>query len=142
MKQQSNLIQNLCIGAILICVLVVGYIFLKPNGQTENRVQNISGLAPVVEGKQLIQMKVLSVSYEPNYFKVKVGVPVKWEITPSGSPGCASGALIARGLIDGPVYLNPNAGQVTTAEFTPQTAGEYTFSCPMGMVKGKIVVVN
>ncbi len=107
--------------------------------QSQN--QSASGLAPVVDGKQLMQMTVKAISYEPNSFKVKVGVPVRWEITSSGQPGCDSGAIIARGLFD-PVYLNPNEGQVTVKEFTPQSAGTYTFTCPMGMVRGTIEVVN
>ena len=71
--------------------------------------------------------------YNPNYFKVKVGVPVRGEITSSGEPGCDSGSMIANGLLDGAVYLNPNAGQVTVKEFTPQSVGTYKFTCPMGM---------
>jgi plastocyanin domain-containing protein len=141
MKQQGKLIQNLCIGAIVICVLISAYIILKPNNQPGKSTQSTSGLAPIVDGKQLIQMKVFSVSYDPNTFTVKAGVPVRWEITSSGQPGCDSGEVVAQGLMN-PVYLNPNAGEVTVAEFTPQNPGEYTFSCPMGMTRGKIVVVN
>ena len=46
-----------------------------------------------------------------------------------------------RGLIE-PLYLNPNSGQVTVKEFTPKAPGTYRFSCPMGMVRGVIEVVN
>jgi len=86
-------------------------------------------------------MTVNAARYSPNYFKVKAGIPVSWQITSSGEPGCDSGEVITRGLTD-PIYLNPNQGQVTTAEFTPQTPGTYQFSCPMGMVRGTIEVVN
>ena len=141
MKQKSNLITYLSIGAIIASVLVAGYIILKPNNQTGNQAQNVDGLAPMVDGKHVLAMTVKAVSYSPNYFKVKVGVPVKWEITSSGEPGCDAGQLIARGLMD-PVYLNPNQGEVTVKEFTPQSAGKYTFSCPMGMVRGTLEVVN
>jgi len=137
---QNKLIQTGSIVVIIICVLVVGYIFLKPN-QSGNQSQGASGLVPMVNGKQVIQMAVKSVSYSPNYFKVKVGVPVSWQITSSGEPGCDSGEVVANGLTN-PIYLNPNQGQVTTAEFTPQTPGTYQFSCPMGMVRGTIEVVN
>ncbi len=137
---QSKLIQTGSIIVIIICVLVMGYIFLKPN-QSGNQNQTVSGLVPMVDGKQVVAMTVKAVSYSPNYFKVKVGVPVKWEITSSGEPGCDSGAVVANGLTD-TIYLNPNTGQVTTKEFTPTQTGKYTFACTMGMVRGTIEVVN
>ena len=136
---QNKLIQNGSIVVIIICVLVVGYIFLKPNNQSGN--QSASGLAPMVNGKQVITMTVKSVSYSPNSFTVKARVPVSWQITSSGEPGCDSGEIVANGLTN-PIYLNPNQGQITTAEFTPQTPGTYQFSCPMGMTRGTIQVVN
>lgn len=140
MKQNKS-IQYISIAVIVVAVLISGYVILKPKTQTGSQSQDVSGLAPMVDGKQVIAMTVKAVSYNPNYFKVKVGVPVRWEITSSGEPGCDSGQLIANGLID-PVYLNPNQGQVTVKEFTPQNAGTYKFSCPMGMVRGTLEVVN
>lgn len=138
---KNKLIQTGSITAIIVCVLVVGYIFLNPNNQSANQSQSASGLVPMVSGKQVIKMTVKSVSYSPNYFKVKAGVPISWQITSSGEPGCDSGEVIARGLTD-PIFLNPNQGQVTTTEFTPQSPGTYQFSCPMGMTRGTIEVVN
>ncbi len=107
----------------------------------QNENQNVSGLAPVIDGVQVVKMTVLASNYDPNYFKVKVGIPVRWEITSSGQPSCASGSVIARGLVD-TIYLNPNAGQVTVKEFVPQKIGQYLFSCSMGMIRGTIDVVN
>ena len=117
-------------------------VFVFNSNQGQNQNQNVSGLAPVIDGKQVIKMTVFSVKYSPDYFKVKAGVPVRWEITSSGQPGCASGMVIANGLVNGPIYLNPNAGQVAIAEFTPKNAGTYKFTCSMGMVKGTIEAVN
>lgn len=134
--------QPLLIIIIIACVGISGYLILAPKSQSNNQSQTISGLAPVVDGKQVLAMTVKSVSYSPNSFKVKAGVPVKWEITSSGEPSCDSGAVVSNLLPNGTVYLNPNAGQVTVAEFTPQSAGTYKFSCTMGMVRGTIEVVN
>ncbi|OGZ64260.1 MAG: hypothetical protein A3A98_02665 [Candidatus Staskawiczbacteria bacterium RIFCSPLOWO2_01_FULL_40_39] len=142
MNQKNNLIPYLSIGAIIVTALISGYIILKPNDQTGNQTQNANGLAPIVNGKQVIQMTVKAVSYSPNFFKVKAGVPVRWEITSSGQPGCASGAIFSSILPNGSVYLNPNQGQVTLAEFTPQSPGTYRFSCSMNMAKGTIEVAN
>lgn len=138
---QSRIIQVTCITAIVAAVIISGYVLLKPKEQTTSQTQNIGGLAPMVEGKQLLQMTVYAVQYSPNSFKVKAGVPVRWEITSSGQPGCASGVVIANGLTD-PIYLNPKQGQVVVAEFTPQGPGTYRFSCSMNMVRGIIQVIN
>ena len=75
----------------------------------------------------------------PNYFKVKVRIPVRWEITASNSLGC-NGAIISSKLFDGAVDLTP--GQVSVKEFTPQNAGTFGFSCTMGMIRGTMEVVN
>lgn len=138
-KRKSNIVPTISIIVIIGAVLISGYILLNPSKQAGS--QSAAGLAPMVDGKQLLQMTVRSVSYSPNSFTVKAGVPVRWEITSSGEPGCDSGEMVANGLTD-PVYLNPNQGQVTVKEFTPQTPGTYRFSCPMGMVRGTIEVVN
>lgn len=99
----------------------------------------IEGLAPVVGGKQILKMEASAQGYKPNYFKVKVGLPVRWEITDSGTSGCTN-AIISRGLFEGEIRLTP--GQVSVKEFTPQKPGRYKFSCWMGMVTGVIEVVD
>lgn len=139
---QSKVIQVVSITVIAAAILISGYILLKPKGQTTLQNQNIEGLAPMVDGKQVIKTTVLAVSYNPNYFKVKAGVPVKLEATSSGEPGCDSGVMVSKLFPDGSLYLNPDKGQVAIKEFTPQSTGKYTFSCPMGMVRGTIEVVN
>src|SRR3989344_8060016 len=107
----QNKFNPFLVAAIVALVLIAGYILLSPNKQAESQSQNqnnnTDGPTPLVNGKQLLQMTVQSVRYNPSYFKVKTGVPVRWEISSSGQPGCASGAVIANGLVDGPIYLNP-----------------------------------
>ena len=96
-------------------------------------------MAPIVDGKQVIQMTATGSADSPNYFKVKVGIPVRWEITASNSLGC-NGAIISNRLFDGAINLTP--GQVSVKEFTPQASGIYAFSCTMGMIRGTIEVIN
>lgn len=136
---KNKLVPLISISLIIVSVLISGYILLGPNKQVAS--QDISGLVPMVDGKQVIQMMVFGTRYDPGNFKVKAGIPVRWEITSSGQPGCASGAVIARGLVD-PIYLNPTQGQIAVAEFTPQKPGIYRFSCTMNMVRGTIEVIN
>ncbi len=98
-----------------------------------------NGLAPIVNGKQVLAMTATGSEDSPNYFKVKAGVPVRWEITAGSSLGC-NGAIISGKLFDGAIDLTP--GQLSVKEFTPQTAGTFGFSCTMGMIRGTIEVIN
>ena len=96
-------------------------------------------LPPIINGKQVIKMKASSYGYEPNYFKVKVGVPVRWEIEDVGTSGCTN-AIISKGFFPDAIPLTP--GQTSVKEFTPTKAEKYKFSCWMGMVSGIIEVVD
>lgn len=136
---------------LLGAVLISGFIFFgngateAPQASSEPTNQKVAGAnasgntAPVVEGKQLLKMQASSRGYSPNSFRVKVGVPVRWEITDTGTGGCTN-AVIAPELFEGQIALTP--GQVSVKEFTPSKAGTYIFSCWMGMITGRIEVVN
>lgn len=97
------------------------------------------GLPPIVNGKQVIKMQASASGYKPNYFKVRTGFPVRWEITDTGTSGCTN-AVISRSLFDGAIQLTP--GKTSVKEFTPTKAGKYKFSCWMGMISGTIEVVD
>ena len=84
-------------------------------------------------------MDASSRGYSPNYFKVRVGIPVRWEITDKGTSGCTN-AIISKSLFEGEILLTP--GQTSIKEFTPEKPGKYKFSCWMGMVSGTIEVVD
>ncbi len=99
---------------------------------------NASDLPEVVDGKQVIKMDATSYSYSPDYFKIKKGIPVRWEITNKGAQGCTN-SLIAPDLFDGNVILSLN--KTTAKEFTPEKTGTFWFSCSMGMVTGTIDVI-
>ncbi len=100
---------------------------------------NEDGLPPIVDGKQVIKMDAFASGYQPNYFKVKAGIPVRWEIKDAGTSGCTN-AVISQGLFQGAVNLT--VGQTSIKEFTPAKAGKYKFSCWMGMISGIIEVVG
>lgn len=98
-----------------------------------------NGLPPIVGGKQILKMTASSRGYNPNYLRIRAGVPVRWEITDTGTSGC-TGAIISR-LFKGTIELTP--GTISVKEFTPpETAGKYRFSCWMGMVTGIIEIVD
>lgn len=106
--------------------------------QIEPRVAD-KDLPSIVNGRQVIKMEASSSGYSPNKFKVRADVPVRWEITDTGTSGCTN-AIIAKSLFEGEISLTP--GQTSVQEFTPKKAGKYKFSCWMGMVTGTIEVVN
>jgi len=97
------------------------------------------GFPPVVNGKQILKMEAFASGYQPNYFKVKAGILVRWEITDRGTSGCTN-AIISKSLFEGQIDLKP--GEVSIKEFTPSTPGKYKFSCWMGMISGVIEVVD
>lgn len=111
----------------------------RTSTQTATTQNDQSGLPPIVNGEQLIKMDATSNGYSPNYFKVRVGVPVRWEITDKGTSGCTN-AVISKGLFPDQIPLTNS--QVSVKEFTPQKIGKYKFSCWMGMISGVIEVVD
>ncbi len=119
---------------------VLGFTGISLNlGQSQTVGASAKGLPQIINGKQVVKMEASASGYNPNYIRVKVGVPVRWEITDTGTSGCTN-AVISKSLFDGPITLTP--GQVSIKEFTPDKPGKYRFSCWMGMVNGTIEVVN
>jgi len=90
-------------------------------------------------GVQVLKMGASGRGYSPSNLKVKVNVPVRWEIAASSGLGC-NNAIIANGLFEGKIPLTP--GETSVKEFTPTQTGTYRFSCWMGMIRGTIEVTN
>ena len=116
---------------------VIGASSLSDLGSASNQYPVVSSQNQ--DDAQIIKMTASFAGYEPNYFKVKAGVPVRWEINVKDVSGCTN-AVIARGLFDGEIELTP--GEIAVKEFVPQKTGRYKFSCWMGMVSGIIEVTN
>lgn len=103
-----------------------------------NQAEN-SNLPEIVNGKQILKMDAFSYKYKPSRLKVRVDIPVRWEITDKGTSGCTN-AVMSRGLFDGEIKLTK--GKTAVKEFTPKKVGKYKFSCWMGMISGVIEVVD
>ncbi|MDO9028127.1 MAG: sulfite exporter TauE/SafE family protein, partial [Candidatus Roizmanbacteria bacterium] len=102
--------------------------------------QNNKGTASNVKienGKQIINMAVVSGGYVPNYFIVKKGIPVKWVIDGKNVFGC-QGYFVVPSL---GIQKALNEGE-NIFEFTPKEIGNINFSCGMGMYRGRIEVLN
>ncbi len=85
-------------------------------------------LVPIVDGKQIVEMKVFGLDYYPSEFTLRKGVPVEWRVDGTEAIGCAQ------------ILSIPNMGITTrlqrginVIEFTPQRAGNLRFTCSMGM---------
>ena len=100
---------------------------------------NQAALPPVVNGKHVLYIEASASGYSPNRLKVRLGVPVSWQIENTGASSC-TGAIKADTLFTGQVQLTP--GQTTVQEFTQNKIGRFRFSCWMGMVNGYIDVVD
>ncbi|MEK7083476.1 MAG: sulfite exporter TauE/SafE family protein, partial [Patescibacteria group bacterium] len=72
--------------------------------------------AEIVDGKQIIDMRVVGLDYSPNRFTVAQGIPVEWRIDGSQAEGCAQVVSVPKlGIVK---YLSPSAPTVIT--FTPK----------------------
>lgn len=92
--------------------------------------------AQVAENVQTAELKISGGEYQPAAISVRQGVPLQLHVTRDEKPGCGDVLAIPSQNISRPIPVN----QVTTIEFTPQTAGDLEFTCGMNMMRGKIVV--
>lgn len=88
-------------------------------------------------GIQEATINVLPTGYSPNYIQVKVGIPVKLNLSTSKGLGCTSIFRIPQlGITKSLV----ETGQATV-QFTPTQRGKLTWTCSMGMYYGTIEVI-
>ncbi|MDR1087979.1 MAG: sulfite exporter TauE/SafE family protein [Coriobacteriales bacterium] len=98
------------------------------NGTAESAVQ-------IVDGRQIINSTLAPGRYPD--IAVEAGVPVTWHIdAPEGSiNGCNNRMLIQEYGIEYAFTTGENI-----IEFTPATAGNVSYTCWMGMIRGNIAV--
>ena len=94
------------------------------------------GQETVVEGDvQVVTMTADYRGYTPSTFRVKQGVPVRWEINATQITGCTDEIIVPDLGIRKPLEMGINI-----IEFVPEEVGTIGFSCWMGMVRGKFIV--
>lgn len=116
----------------LALVGVSGNVFSDKNSVGIN---NIKDQAKADSPVQVIEMHVTSAGFAPNTLHIKKNVPVKWVIKGDNITGCTNKIIvptlgISQGLLSGDNVVN----------FIPDKLGEISFSCWMGMVRGKFIV--
>ena len=89
----------------------------------------ISDNVKLVDGVQVVEMKVEGLEYYPANFEIVEGVPVRWIVDGSKAQGCAQVLTVPSiGLTK---FIGGTEPKVL--EFTPETTGQIRFSCSMGM---------
>ena len=100
-------------------------------------VSSETGIAKI-EGKvQVVSTSILSDSYPP--ILVQKGIPVQWTInaTAENFNECNNAIIIPKFNMEKKLQIGK-----TFIEFTPEEAGNIGYSCWMGMIKSKIIVVD
>lgn len=92
----------------------------------------------LIDGKQVVRMRVKGLRYEPAQIRVRAGVPVEWRINGSQAAGCAQILTMPAAGIE--EYLPQSGEKVIT--FMPERAGRMAFTCGMGMTDGAFLVVE
>ena len=87
-------------------------------------------VSQIVDGKQVVKMKVSGYAYSPNQFTAIQGVPVEWQIDGREAAGC--GRVLVMPTLGISKYLSPQ--RITTITFTPNETGNIPFNCSMGMM--------
>lgn len=117
--------------AVLVAgVLLIGLILWYFFGERERTVAEEG-----VGGVQEVKITVKG-GYSPDLIVVKRGRPVRLDFYRDETASCSEEVIfgdfgIARAL---PAF------KTTPIEFTPDKAGEFTFTCGMNMLRGKLVV--
>jgi len=91
----------------------------------------------MINGFQSITTYANDNGYEPNYFIIEKGKTVKWVIRGEAVNSCNNEIVIPALSITQEIKEGFNL-----IEFTPEEVGELNFSCWMGMLDGKFVVVD
>jgi uncharacterized protein len=94
-------------------------------------------IAEIKDNEQVVTTGISSGKYEP--IVVQKGIPVKWTIQAEAGDlnGCNNRILVQKYGIEQSLVTGDNV-----IEFTPTESGEVSFSCWMGMIRSKIVVVD
>ena len=129
----------------LIAVLILFFVLYNLNFQF-GFTQKIIDQTPPQINSGFENAQVITATYSqfadmvPNSFTVKVGKPVRFEITANDNgSGCMSTVMIP-GLYNKPQPLQKS--KILIMEFTPQKVGTYQITCAMGVSRGEINVVE
>lgn len=117
------------LGGALAIAWVIWYFFLGERAAT----RAAAGDGGVQEVRILVKG-----GYDPSVIVVKRGRPVRLNFYRDETASCSDRVVFGDFGISKPLP----AFRTTSVEFTPEQAGEFTFTCGMNMLRGKLVVEN
>lgn len=104
--------------------------FASMNRAAEPAGQSRLGGVVIAGDKQIANMKVVGLDYQPNRFAVTKGVPVEWRIDASEAEGCGRVLVIPKLRMSRLL----SRSEPTIITFTPEETGDIAFNCGMGMM--------
>jgi plastocyanin domain-containing protein len=113
-------------AAMAMIAIVIWYFF----GEREKVAATVTGT-----GVQEIKITVKG-GYSPDVIVVKRGVPVKLEFFRDETSSCSDQVILG----DFGIARDLPAFKTTAIEFIPDKVGEFSFTCGMNMLHGKLVV--
>ncbi len=127
-------------NAIGIIVIIFAYFTLSSGlammGFNLNPFVTSETQASITENNvQEIRMTVDYNGFYPNQFTLRKGVPTRWIIDGKRVSGCMDEIIVPDLNIRKKIITGENV-----VEFTPQIEGIISFSCWMGMVRGKFII--
>lgn len=96
---------------------------------------NLKGYAFINDDGMQEATILIKKGYQPDTLVVKKGIPLRLKFDLQ-EKGCTDKVVLRTFKIE--QKLEPF--KITTIEFTPDSAGTFTFSCPMEMIEGTLVV--
>ena len=113
------------VSGIVLSALILWY-FFGPKPRVS---------AQVADGVQEVRV-IVKGGYSPDVIVVKQGAPVKLDFYRDETASCSEEIVFG----DFGIARHLPAFQTTAIEFTPEKSGEFTFTCGMNMMRGKLVV--
>ncbi len=92
--------------------------------------------AQVADGGVQEVRVIVKGGYSPDVIVVRQGAPVKLDFYRDETASCSEEIVFG----DFGIARHLPAFQTTTIELMPEKAGEFTFTCGMNMMRGKLVV--
>ncbi|MCK5413603.1 MAG: cupredoxin domain-containing protein [Candidatus Pacebacteria bacterium] len=118
------------IGLFLILFVLIFYIYWIRFTQKQ-----VGAKAKEDDGVQAFDVIVKGV-YSPNVISAKVGKPVRINFLRQENSECSRFVIFS----DFNIRKELPENETVSIEFTPEKAGEYLFTCDMGMYQGKLIV--
>jgi plastocyanin domain-containing protein len=117
---------SVVIGGLLLIAFVLWFFF-----GTREAVAAKTGDSGVQEIRVMVKG-----GYEPDVIVVKQGKPVRLDFYRDETASCSERVIFG----DFGIARDLPAFKTTPIQFTPETPGEFTFTCGMNMMRGKLIV--